>query len=48
MFLSLLSAALIGLGFVSSSGHLIKPYLSAVPGNHQAAHLRPATLWLSG
>ncbi|MEU5941309.1 hypothetical protein ABZ807_19460 [Micromonospora sp. NPDC047548] len=30
VFLSLLSAALIGLGFVSSSGHLIKPYLGAV------------------
>ena len=30
VFLSLLSASLIGLGFVSSSGHLIKPYLGAV------------------
>ncbi|OKI46033.1 hypothetical protein [Micromonospora sp. CB01531] len=30
VFLSLLSAALIGLGFVSSSGHLVKPYLGAV------------------
>lgn len=30
VFLSLLSAALIGLGFVSSSRHLIKPYLGAV------------------
>ncbi|SCL39438.1 hypothetical protein GA0074692_5363 [Micromonospora pallida] len=30
VFLSLLSAALIGLGFVASSGELIKPYLGAV------------------
>lgn len=30
VFLSLLSASLIGLGFVSSSGHLTKPYLGAV------------------
>ena len=30
VFLSLLSASLIGLGFVSSSGHLVKPYLGAV------------------
>ncbi|WDZ82768.1 hypothetical protein [Micromonospora cathayae] len=30
VFLSLLSAALIGLGFVSSSSQLIKPYLGAV------------------
>ncbi|MFU8873065.1 hypothetical protein [Micromonospora sp. SL4-19] len=30
VFLSLLSAALIGLGFVSSSGHLTKPYLGAI------------------
>ncbi|MFU8854850.1 hypothetical protein ACNAW0_28365 [Micromonospora sp. SL1-18] len=30
IFMSMLSAALIGLGFVSSSGHLLKPYLGAV------------------
>ncbi|GGR87768.1 hypothetical protein GCM10010169_35000 [Micromonospora fulviviridis] len=30
VFLSLLSAVLIGLGFVSSSGQLVKPYLGAV------------------
>ncbi|MFJ8582142.1 hypothetical protein [Micromonospora sp. NPDC093277] len=30
VFMSTLSAALIGLGFVSSSGHLLKPYLGAV------------------
>ncbi|SCL32575.1 hypothetical protein GA0070624_4512 [Micromonospora rhizosphaerae] len=30
VFLTLLSAALIGLGFVSSSGSLLKPYLGAV------------------
>ncbi|MFG1954410.1 hypothetical protein [Micromonospora sp. NPDC048830] len=30
VFLSLLSAALIGLGFVTTSGPLLKPYLGAV------------------
>lgn len=30
IFMSMLSAALIGLGFVSSSGHLLRPYLGAV------------------
>ncbi|MFC4149656.1 hypothetical protein ACFO0M_25690 [Micromonospora mangrovi] len=30
VFLTMLSAALIGLGFVSSSGQLLKPYLGAV------------------
>jgi hypothetical protein len=30
VFLTLLSASLVGLGFVSSSGNLIKPYLGAV------------------
>ena len=30
VFMSLLSASLVGLGFVSSSGQLVKPYLGAV------------------
>ncbi|MCW3813891.1 hypothetical protein ONA91_05405 [Micromonospora sp. DR5-3] len=30
IFMSMLSAGLIGLGFVSSSGHLLRPYLGAV------------------
>ncbi|SCF13392.1 hypothetical protein GA0074695_3706 [Micromonospora viridifaciens] len=30
IFMSMLSAALIGLGFVSSGGHLLRPYLGAV------------------
>ncbi|MFR9780655.1 hypothetical protein ACL02O_31995 [Micromonospora sp. MS34] len=30
VFLSMLSAALIGLGFVSNTGHLLRPYLGAV------------------